>query len=162
MMKKMIFALVIVFSLSIAGCTRQVGEQEQNLPQEENPQEQISQPVGINLEDVSSDPPANIGNIEIPAPRQRSSEAKLIHDISLDLSKRLGLDISEVILVESVPVTWPNGGLGCPAEGVAYDQAEIEGYQITVEVNGKQYIYHSHGLETFIWCDQGIPIAPLE
>ncbi|MEN8241645.1 MAG: hypothetical protein ABFS17_06970 [Chloroflexota bacterium] len=149
MKKKMIFALFMVVSLLIAGCS----------PNSVNADEYV-QPASINLEDVSSDAPAHTGNVEMPSPGGRSSEAKLIHDVSLDLSKRLGLDISGVTLVESLPVTWTDGGLGCPAADTAYTQAEIEGYQITLEANSEQYLYHSQGLNIFIYCNEGVPIGP--
>lgn len=153
-MKKFILVSLLVFSLSISSCATP----EENQPEEVEP----AQPASINLDDVpTADPNKDGENIVIPAPRERDSEEKLIHNISLDLSTRLNIDISEVRLIESLPVTWDDGGLGCPAEGVTYEQANVDGYKVTLEVGGSEYIYHSNGLREFVWCDGGVPKEPV-
>ena len=160
--------IIVVFfisSLALIACTPQAPEQDQSLPTptKEESTAQVGSAARVNLADVDSGETTNDGEmVVIPAPRERGSEEKLIHFVSLDLSKRLGLDLSAVTLVESLPVTWADGGLGCPADGVVYTQAEVAGYKITLEVNGKEYTYHSNGLKSFILCDGNIPIPPLD
>lgn len=155
--------IFFVFSLAIASCAPQAAAQEQKATPEAGALEETGPPASVNLADIDSVPEASEGeNIVIPAPRERSSEGKLIHFVSLDLSKRLGLDLGAVTLVESLPVSWADAGLGCPAEGMSYAQSKVDGYKITLEVQGKEYFYHSSGLETFIWCDGGVPMAPLD
>jgi len=176
MKTKIYFSLLILLSLTLANCVPQPVEQE---PPQKNapPRPEASSPpfqggadggqtgpgVSVNLTDVpeSVGEGANAGGVEMPAPGRHQTEDTLIHYISVDLSNRLDIDLSQVTLIESIPTTWSNSALGCPAEGMMYTDALVEGYQVTVEANGQEYIYHSSGFQTFIWCDNKVPIPPV-
>ncbi len=165
--------LILAFSFLLVSCATQSTGQEENASSETSQfqeeslstpegSQQVSQPVVVDLADVEAGESNNTGAVEAPAPGQRHSEESLIHFISLDVSKRLGIDISQVKLLENTSVTWSDGSLGCPEEGVSYTQAEVPGYQITVEAKEKEYIYHTEGLVRFIWCDEDSPVPPLD
>ncbi len=169
-MKKNIVVL-LVSCLALVACSPQGSEQnsfesiEQPTPvsRGEKNSTQVSVAASVNLADVSSEKSESTGETRVvPAPRERSSEAKLIHEVSLDLSKRLGVDLSLVSLTESLPVLWENEGVGCPAEGIDYAPVKTEGYKITLEVSGVKYTYHSKGLESFLLCEGGKPMPPLK
>ena len=157
MKKKMFFVLVLI--LAVAGCSPVTAASSESAGSEIK---QEVTPVSVDLSEVSSEQEGNGENVEAPAPGTRNSEAKLIHDVSLDLSKRLELDISAVTQIDITEVTWPSGAMGCPADDVAYTDAEIEGFQITLEAQGQEYIYHTNGFETFSWCDAGTPVEPVD
>jgi hypothetical protein len=60
-----------------------------------------------------------------------------------DLAQRLGIDESQ-IKVQSVRETdWPDASLGVREPGQAYAQMMVFGYIITLEANGKTYVYHT-------------------
>jgi len=42
-----------------------------------------------------------------------------------------------VSVLRAEAVTWPDGALGCPQPGMAYTQAEVEGYWIVVDAVGQ-------------------------
>lgn len=60
----------------------------------------------------------------------------------------------EIQVIAAEPMVWPNGGLGCPAEGVAYIEVQVEGTLITLEAGGQTYTYHT-GNQNFVLCRDG-------
>ncbi len=61
----------------------------------------------------------------------------------------------EIQVIDAEPMVWPNGGLGCPAEGVAYVEVQIEGQLITLEAGGETFTYHTDGGQNFALCRDG-------
>jgi hypothetical protein len=121
----------------------------------------VTQVSGPSVVDLSKLTPVNNEggtNVVIPAPQTRNSKNKLIHDISLDVSKRLGVNIDEVTLVDIIEKVWPDESLGCPAAGKVYTQVAVNGYQVIVKANATEYIYNTKGFEAFIWCNDGVPV----
>ena len=57
------------------------------------------------------------------------------------------------------PVTWPNGGLGCPQEGMAYAEVLVGGSRVTLEADGQSYTYHTAGTTEYVLCVDGVPVA---
>jgi len=60
-----------------------------------------------------------------------------------DLAGRLGVPSGEITVAKETSVTWRNGSLGCPKEGMMYTQALVEGSLIVLRVDGTNYQYHS-------------------
>jgi hypothetical protein len=60
-----------------------------------------------------------------------------------DLAKYLNIDGSQIRVVESISVDWPDTSLGCPQPDMAYAQVVTPGYWIVLETNGLQYPYHT-------------------
>ena len=60
------------------------------------------------------------------------------------LAKNLGLDASEIQVISSETVEWPDACLGITQEGVACAQVVTPGYKIVLEANGKQVEYHTN------------------
>ena len=61
----------------------------------------------------------------IPAPLQEAVQAAL-----KDAAGRTGSDAASLKVALAEEVTWPNGGMGCPAPGRMYTQALVPGYRI--------------------------------
>lgn len=70
-----------------------------------------------------------------------------------DLSNRLGIQPDQINLVSEKMVTWRNGSLGCPREGMMYTQALVEGTLIVLRVDGKAYQYHSGKGRPPFYCE---------
>jgi hypothetical protein len=60
------------------------------------------------------------------------------------LAKNLGLDASQIEVISTEAVEWPDGCLGITQEGIACAQVVTPGYKIVLEANGKQVEYHTN------------------
>jgi hypothetical protein len=60
------------------------------------------------------------------------------------LSKNLGLDASQIEVVSTEVMEWPDACLGITQEGVACAQVVTPGFKIVLEANGKQVEYHTN------------------
>ena len=97
--------------------------------------------------------------------RQESRQAEFAPEVSRqtteaiqDLSERLGIPSGEVQAVSEKRVTWRDGSLGCPKEGMMYTQALIEGTLIVLRVEGRDYQYHSGQGRAPFYCEN--PVGP--
>ena len=97
--------------------------------------------------------------------RQESRQAEITLQVSRqtteaiqDLSGRLGIPSGEVQAVSEKSVTWRDGSLGCPKEGMMYTQALVEGTLIVLRVEGRDYQYHSGQGRAPFYCEN--PVSP--
>lgn len=77
-----------------------------------------------------------------------------------DLASRLGVRVSEISLITERRVTWRDGSLGCPKEGMMYTQALVEGTLIVLRVKGRDYQYHSGQGRGPFYCENPVSSAP--
>ncbi len=77
----------------------------------------------------------------------------IIDPIVADAATRLGVDASTVKIVAAEARTYGDGSLGCPRPGEMYTQAVVDGYQVSVEVNGTQLDYRGSGPGQFRLCE---------
>lgn len=100
---------------------------------------------------------------EAPAPGRPDtpaiSQGLLLEAVTMSLSEQFGVPAESVTVVSVEPVTWPDAGLGCPQEGLAYAQVMVEGSRITLEAGGETYTYHTAGTSEFVLCIDGAPAA---
>ena len=61
-----------------------------------------------------------------------------------DLAQSLGVPVSEVNLVSTEAVTWPNGCMGVPRVGALCTQGQVPGYRLVLSAKGQQYEYHTN------------------
>jgi hypothetical protein len=114
---------------------------------------------------VEQTPAENVSSV----PRELAEKAKE------DLANYLHIDVSQIRVVESRSVDWPDASLGCPQPGMTYAQVITPGYWIVLEASGKQYPYHTDMGGQVILCVRGssdsssetpplplIPINPTE
>ena len=59
-----------------------------------------------------------------------------------DASARFGVPEAEVAVAGALDVVWADGSLGCPAPDMVYTQALVDGYLLTLEVDGRRVAYH--------------------
>lgn len=60
------------------------------------------------------------------------------------LAEKLNLSTDQITMISSETVTWPDGCLGVQKLGVMCTQAEVPGYKIILEADGKKYEYHTN------------------
>ncbi len=74
--------------------------------------------------------------MQVPGPSQEAAIKQL--------AKNLAIAESDVKLVSSAAVVWPDGCLGVALEGVMCSQIVTPGYLIVLEAAGRQYEYHTN------------------
>lgn len=77
-----------------------------------------------------------------------------------DAAQRAGVGYDDVEVVHLHEVTWRDGSIGCPEEGMAYTQALVDGYHLLLEAGGAELSYHASGAEDFFYCAD--PQEPVE
>ncbi len=69
-----------------------------------------------------------------------------------DLAQRQGVDPARVVVAAWKPVTWNDGSLGCPQEGMAYTQVQVDGQLLLLRVDTALFQYHARGGGPFAYC----------
>ena len=77
----------------------------------------------------------------------------MVEKSRVELAKRLNIDESQIILIETKSILWPDASLGCPKTGMAYAQVLTSGYLVRLESSDQIYEYHTDKDDTFILCD---------
>jgi hypothetical protein len=70
-----------------------------------------------------------------------------------DASVRFAVAESAVAVAGALRVVWSDGSLGCPEDGVMYTQALVDGYLLTLEVDGQRVAYHGQDGEPPFLCE---------
>jgi hypothetical protein len=76
-----------------------------------------------------------------------------VEQATADLVTKLGVPAAGVKVVSAEEVTWSDGSLGCPEQGMRYTQALVNGMRIVLEADGKRYEYHSGGSRAPFLCE---------
>ena len=117
----------------------------------------------VDLADLTPVPPGDTTPQVMPSPGRPGAVppqlAVMIEAVILHLSGQTNREVDEINFVSADSVTWPNGGLGCPAEGLNYIDVMVEGSRITLEAGGQIYIFHTDGGRNFVLCEAGRPVS---
>jgi hypothetical protein len=92
------------------------------------------------------DSPTDGSDVEIP---QYSD----IDDLMENLAAEQGVDVTEVDLIDSGPVTWSDGSLGCPDPDQMYTQALVDGSRVVLAIGGTEYHFHAGPDGDLFYCD---------
>ena len=71
------------------------------------------------------------------------------------LADQLSLTADKIKLVSTEAVTWPDGCLGIVRMGVLCTQAEVPGFKIILEVDGKNYEFHTNQDGSIVMLAEG-------
>ena len=77
-----------------------------------------------------------------------------------DLSQRLSIPVSQIMVVNARNVVWSNASLGCPQPGMMYAEVLRPGYLILLNANGQDYEYHAGKNSDAFYCET--PSPPVE
>ena len=77
-----------------------------------------------------------------------------------DASKRTGLEVAKLEVVESIVVTWPDGSLGCPEPGMNYTMALVPGFRIRIKTDQQVLNYHASARGYWVFCPVGRAVDP--
>lgn len=130
----------------------------------DNPEITVVAPSGeIDLAQLTPMPPGTAER-EMPEPGRPGAPDSLelnglIKAITADLSVFTGLAPDEIAFVSATPVSWPDGGLGCPPPGTIYAELQVEGLLVKMAADGQSYSYHTEGMSRFVNCRDGRPVS---
>lgn len=82
---------------------------------------------------------------------------ELLDAIVAEAADRAGVTAQEIEVTAAEQVTWSDGSLGCPEEGMAYTQALVPGYRVVLEAGGDQLNFHSSESGDFRFCEDPQP-----
>jgi len=105
--------------------------------------------------DLMTTRPPSEGPTTTPFPVPGRVLAALVRD----LAALADVPIDEIDLAAAEPVVWPNAGLGCPAEGVAHPEVQVEGMLIVLDAGGRTYEFHTDGGQRYVLCRDGRPVS---
>lgn len=71
-----------------------------------------------------------------------------------DASARFRVPEAEVAVAGALDVVWADGSLGCPEPDMAYTQALVDGYLLTLEVGGDRVSYHGEDGRPPFLCER--------
>lgn len=83
----------------------------------------------------------------------------LIEKAKEDLAQRLSISTTQISLVESMEVEWPDSSLGCSQQGMYYLQVITPGYLIRIQALDRVFEFHTNKGNQIVYCDN--PSAPL-
>jgi hypothetical protein len=81
----------------------------------------------------------------------------LIEKAKEDLAQRLSIPSSQINIVETKGVFWPDASLGCPQPGTTYDQVQVPGYLILLQANDDEFEYHANIHNYVFYCKNPTP-----
>lgn len=109
-------------------------------------------PSAAPVEPVASTPAVGDGIIGGMDPEMRDA-------VVAQASEETGVDAGEIRVLSAEAVTWSDGAIGCPQEGMSYTQALVPGFRVVLDVAGEEMHYHAGGDGIFFACDD--PQEPL-
>ena len=71
-----------------------------------------------------------------------------------DAAGRFGVPEAEVAVAGALDVVWADGSLGCPDDDMVYTQALVDGYLLTLEVEGRRLAYHGEDGQPPFLCER--------
>jgi hypothetical protein len=119
---------------------------------------------------TSGSPAASASERTIPSPDPIPSEAAapsagsdglpadMLDEVIALAEEETGVDRSEIEVVLAEAVTWSDGSIGCPEDGMMYTQALVPGYRVILDVAGEELAFHAPESGEFFPCAN--PIEP--
>lgn len=84
----------------------------------------------------------------------------MLDDLVQQASADTGVPVDEIEVLAAEAVTWNDGSIGCPEEGMGYTQALVPGFRVMLEVAGERIQYHAASDGAFFPCDD--PSEPVD
>ncbi len=106
---------------------------------EESPVSPLRQPVSP-VEEPATEIGGAMDTSTLPDKMQKMIQKS--KEMLIDLLGN-GLKADEITVVSAESREWRDGSLGCPKPGMMYTQAITSGYLIVLEVEGRQYEFHT-------------------
>lgn len=98
--------------------------------------------------------------ITIPSAGADGVSPGMIDEVIAMAEEETGVDRSDIQVAVAEAVTWPDGSLGCPEEGMVYTQALVPGYRVVLDVAGEELAFHAAENGEFVACAN--PMEPVD
>ena len=134
--------LILLLSLALESCGLSPPAEESSSSTQESPIQLGNTPDAIEM--PTNPPPAE----------------KFVSLSKKDLAARLQIATEKIQLVKAVEMLWLNVALGCPRPGQFYEPGRVPGFQIWLDVEGKEYIYNTDLNGILILCPELNPHIP--
>lgn len=105
-------------------------------------------------------PPAP--DVAPPAQTQPVDVRSIVDAAVRDAASRLTVDPKVIEVVSTSAVTWSDGSLGCPADGMMYTQALVPGYRVMLRAAGQLLDYHAAGNGHVALCPPERAAEPIQ
>jgi hypothetical protein len=151
-MNKHLTSLIILLALALTGCGAPAAATAEPQP---NPTHEPLSTI-IPLQPTQGDKPQM--NPTLPAPSTSGMEG-MIEKAKEDLAQRLSIPMSEISFVEARAVTWSDGSLGCPQDGMMYAQVLTAGYLVKLQYDAREFEYHAGQDGALSYCKNPLPPA---
>jgi hypothetical protein len=112
----------------------------------------------------AAEPPPEPQQVTAPAALRPPAPATLAEATASaldDAVRTTGLASSELRVLSAGPVTWGDGSLGCPEEGMLYSQALVPGYRIRVQARDRVLDYHASRDGRLLLCPEWRSVPPV-
>ena len=126
----------------------------------------IAVAIGVTLAGCATPPaeePASRTPDAIPSAPPQTADLRSIVDAAVrDAAQRLTVDAATIDVVSARAVTWSDGSLGCPEDGMMYSQALVPGYRVTLRAAGQVLDYHAAANGHVALCPPGRAVDPIQ
>jgi hypothetical protein len=106
---------------------------------------------GGDADDVAPDVPPGAADASLVS---LDAVPEVVEAAIADAAVRFGVPESQVAVAGALRVVWSDGALGCPEDGMMYTQALVDGYLLTLEVDGQRVAYHGADGQPPFLCER--------
>jgi hypothetical protein len=114
---------------------------------------------GVMLAACAAEPPP-VRAQAVPPASVPATLAEVTASALDDAVRTTGLTRAELKVLSAEPVTWGDGSLGCPEEGMMYTQALVLGYRVRVQAQGRVLDYHASRNGQLLLCPEWRVMPP--
>lgn len=90
----------------------------------------------------------------VPSPAAINLPAEIVDPLLDDAATRSGVPRDQLVVARAEPVTWPDGGLGCPEPGMMYIQVLVDGYWVVIQTGKQELDYRGTDRGGFRLCSR--------
>jgi hypothetical protein len=84
----------------------------------------------------------------------------MLEEVIALAEQETGVDRSEIEVILAEAVTWSDGSIGCPEEGLMYTQALVPGFRVILDIAGEELAFHASEAGEFSPCRT--PVGPVD
>ena len=97
---------------------------------------------------------------DVPATEPNTLES-VTEQALADAARRAGLPRTQLSVIEAAAVTWSDGSLGCPEEGMSYTQALVPGFRVRIAADSAILDYHAGRSGGALLCPSDRAMPPM-
>ena len=98
-----------------------------------------------------------------PSAQSRPADLQSVVDAARrDAGAHLKIDPKAIEVVSAVQVSWSDGSLGCPADGMQYTQALVPGYRVILRAADRVLDYHAAANGHVTLCPPERAVDPIQ